>query len=142
MFPHEQRTVAVTYSGWIPCFISSPFVRSRVRESKVFHQAFHVPVEGEVVASELSPIAVLLDGHHIEGGPRRVSLILHSDGLPPVRDGLLELGHDRIVSPPSHNDSSVRRGFGDLPQNRVGRSNAVESTPPDRILPDAGAARL
>ena len=32
--------------------------------------------------------------------------------------------------------------FRAAPKNRLGGYRAVESTPPDRILPDAGAARL
>ena len=53
-----------------------------------------------------------------------------------IRDPVSTSALAMIVSDPP---SSMLRA---APKNRFGGYSAVESTPPDRILPEAGAARL
>src|SRR5690242_21636257 len=74
---------------------------SGVAQAVVLHQALHEPVEGEVVAPELLALPVLLDGHDVEGLAAAL-LLGHLDGLPAAVDGLLELGHHRVVAPAGH----------------------------------------
>src|SRR5207245_4277960 len=116
VLPHEHFTVEITYSGWIPCFIgmSFPFACgrpcsdptsapppsiSRVREAVVLHEPLHIAVERQVIAPEFLPLPLLLHRDHVERGAGGVSLILHPDRRPPLADGLLELGHHRVVAP-------------------------------------------
>ena len=62
---------------------------------------------------------------------------LNSSKMPSsIRDPVSTSALAMMVSDPP---SSMLRA---APKNRLGGYSAVESIPPDRILPDAGAARL
>src|SRR5262249_6192573 len=147
-YPQDEVTRETAYSGWIASFImflptaaysrrayrprlrAAPGVRGppclRVAEPVVLHEAFDEPVEGQVVAPVLLGLSVLLDGDHVEG-LAEVLLLRDLDGLPALLDGLLELGHHRIVPPAGH----VSRPRGPW-RSRAGTARSTWSSGPCR----------
>src|SRR5436190_2409866 len=74
---------------------------SGIGQAVVLHQTLDVSVKRQVVASKFPPLTVLLRRDHVEA-VRALSFLSQGYRRPTVLDGLDQLGHDRIVSPPSH----------------------------------------